>query len=67
MAKHPFYGFVPSNWFYVLQMQHCFGGFTLNQVGSYHGMACMGMCYGGYVSTVADQGGSEEEEEAGVI
>lgn len=44
----------PSNWFHILQMQHCFGGFKLNQLSSYR-MACVGIGYGGHVATGADQ------------
>lgn len=55
MTLHLFYAFVPSNWFHIFQMRNCFRGFKLNQVSSYHRMARMGMSYGGYVATAADQ------------
>lgn len=55
MTLHLFYAFVPSNCFHIFQMQHCFGGFKLNQVSSYHRMTCTGMGVGGYVVTAGDQ------------
>ncbi len=67
MTKHPFYAFVPSNWFRILQMQHCFGGFKLNQVSSYYGMAGTGMGYSERVATVADQGAVKKKDDAEVI
>lgn len=52
MTLQPIYVLVPSDWFYILQMQHCFGGLKPNQVS--RRMARMGICYGGHVATVAD-------------